>query len=192
MILFKTILIGSALLIISPVKAGEWNFGVGINYVSGVSDVADIYEDNLNTNPFVVDTEVILIPIGPSFISRYQADSGITVNIGLGPVFVIIGDASHTEVSFSATVGYSFNKDGDTSPYIRAGAVVHSVSGDYVVSSDPGSLVAIGVEFGRNQGLNWGIELSVDDSTVVLEDLTQPGNVELNSYDTQLTVFFLF
>lgn len=189
--LCKAILIGSALLLISPVKAGEWDYGVGVSYVSGISDVADVYEDNLNTGPFT-SVDVILIPIGPGFVSRYQADSGITVNLGVGPVFLIAGDASHTEVSFSATVGYSFNKDGDTSPYIRVGAVAHSVNGDYVVSSDPGLLAATGVEFGRNQGLNWGIELSVDDSTVVLEDLTGPGNIELNSYDTQLTLFFLF
>lgn len=190
--LVKLTLMSLALLFAGSVNAGEWKLGVGVSHVSGVSDVGDVYEDNLNANPFVLAVDVIAIPIGAAVFSRYQGDSGMTINIGIGPVFIIAGDASHTEVPISATIGYGFAKNGDTSPYIRVGAVAHSVSGDYVVSSDPGMFAAVGIEFGRNQGSNWGLEFSVDDSTVVLEDLTQPGNKEINSYDTQITVFFMF
>jgi hypothetical protein len=106
--------------------------------------------------------------------------------------FLIAGDVRHTEIPLCATIGYMFSRGGDTSPYVRLGVVDHSVSGDYVESSDSGVLTVIGVEFGRKQGLNWGIELSVDDSTVEFEDLSKAGNTEIETYDRQLTLFFLF
>jgi hypothetical protein len=187
----RIILITATLLLAGNVNAGEWDLGVGVSYVTGISDVVDLYEDNFEIEESA-DVETFSIPIGASFIARYQADSGIIFNIGVGPAFIILGDVEHTEIPLSATIGYSFSRDGDTSPYIRIGVVDHSVSGDYVESSDSGVLTAIGVEFGRQQGLNWGIELSVDDSTVEFEDLTQAGNTEFETYDRQLTLFFLF
>lgn len=180
-----------ALLLAGSVHAGEWDFGVGVSYVSGISDVADLYEENLEAETSS-EVDVIDIPIGAGFIARYQADSGLLFHVGIGPAFIIAGDADHTEIPISATIGYSFIRDGDTSPYIRIGVVDHSVSGDYVESSDSGTLAAIGVEFGRKQGLNWGIELSADDSTVEFEDLNRSGNTEIETYDQQLTLFFLF
>ncbi len=187
----RIILLTCALVLAGNVNAGEWDFGVGVSYASGISDVADLYEDNLEIEESA-EVDVIEIPIGASFIARYQADSGLMFNIGIGPAFIIIGDADHTEIPLSATIGYSFFRDGDTSPYIRVGIVDHSVSGDYVESSDSGVLTAIGVEFGRKKGVNWGIELSMDDSSVEFEDLTRAGNTEIDTYDRQITLFFLF
>ncbi len=168
--LTRIILTISLTLLASGVKAGEWDFGPGVSYVSGISDVVDLYENNLEADTFS-EVDVISIPIGVGFMARYQAESGLMFHIGLGPAFIIAGDADHTEIPFSTTVGYAFARNADTSPYIRIGVVGHSVSGDYVESSDAGVLTAIGVEFGRKQGLNWGIELGVDDSTVEFEDL---------------------
>lgn len=188
---FRIILMSAMLLLAGNLNAAEWDFGVGVSYVTGISDVVDLYEDNFEIEESS-DVETFAIPIGASFIARYQADSGIIFNIGVGPAFIIAGDVEHTEIPLSATIGYLFSREGDTSPYIRIGVVDHSVSGDYVESSDSGVLTAIGVEFGRKQGLNWGIELSVDDSTVEFEDLSKAGNTELETYDRQLTLFFLF
>ena len=189
--LFRIALIAAVLLLAGNANAGDWDFGVGVSYVTGISDVVDLYEDNFEIEESD-DVETFTIPIGASFVARFQADSGITVNIGVGPAFIIAGDVEHTEIPLSATIGYMFSREGDTSPYIRIGVVDHSVSGDYVESSDSGMLTAIGVEFGRNQGLNWGIELSVDDSSVEFEDFTKAGNTEIETYDRQLTLFFLF
>ncbi|MDH3764161.1 MAG: hypothetical protein OEU50_24535 [Gammaproteobacteria bacterium] len=189
--LFRIALITAALLLAGNANAGDWDFGVGVSYVTGISDVVDLYEDNFEIEESD-DVETFTIPIGASFVARFQAESGITVNIGVGPAFIIAGDVEHTEIPLSATIGYMFSREGDTSPYIRIGIVDHSVSGDYVESSDSGMLTAIGVEFGRNQGLNWGIELSVDDSSVEFEDFTKSGNTEIDTYDRQLTLFFLF
>jgi len=189
--LFRIALIAAVLLLAGNANAGDWDFGVGVSYVTGISDVVDLYEDNFEIEESD-DVETFTIPIGASFVARFQADSGITVNIGVGPAFIIAGDVEHTEIPLSATIGYMFSREGDTSPYIRIGVVDHSVSGDYVESSDSGTLTAIGVEFGRNQGLNWGIELSVDDSSVDFEDFTKAGNTEIETYDRQLTLFFLF
>ena len=193
MIAPRIILLTSMLLVVSAANAaGEWKFGVGVSYVSGIDDVVDIYEDNFEAENPSSSVDSITIPIGPGFVGRYEADSGLIFNVGVGPLLIFAGDLSHTEIPFSTTIGYMFSRDGDSSPYIRVGVVAHSVSGDYVESSDPGTLTAIGMEFGRNSGLNWGIELSVDDSTVEFEDLTKAGNTEINSYDQQLTIFFLF
>lgn len=163
-----------------------------MTYASGITDVVDLYEDNYEAENPSSDVETFAIPIGPGFIGRYEADSGVIFNIGLGPAFLMVGDVDHTEIPVSATIGYIFARDSDTSPYLRLGVVAHSVSGDYVEDSDPGTLAAVGVEFGRNGGLNWGIELSVDDSSVEFEDLSKSGNTEIDTYDQQLTLFFLF
>ena len=192
MILSRIIILASMLLAAAAANAGEWKFGVGVSHVSGMSDVLDIYEKNFEAENSFTEVELVGIPIGPGFVSRYLADSGLMFNIGIGPGLIILGDLSHTEIPVSATIGYMFSRGGNSSPYIRLGVVAHSVSGDYVVTSDPGSLAAIGMEFGINRGLNWGIELSADDSTVEFLDLTKSGNTELNTYDRLLTLFFLF
>ena len=192
MILSRIIILASMLLAAAAANAGEWKFGVGVSHVSGMSDVLDIYEKNFEAENSFTEVELVGIPIGPGFVSRYLADSGLMFNIGIGPGLIILGDLSHTEIPVSATIGYMFSRGGNSSPYIRLGVVAHSVSGDYVVTSDPGSLAAIGMEFGLNRGLNWGIELSADDSTVEFLDLTKSGNTELNTYDRLLTLFFLF
>jgi len=188
--LLKTVLL-AMLMVTGGVQAGEWDFGVGVSYASGISDVVDLYEDNYEAeNPGDVDT--YSIPVGVSFVGRYQASSGLMVHVGAGPAFIIVGDTDHTEIPFSATIGYAFSPQGDSSAYARVGLVAHSVSGDYVEDSDPGTLAAIGVENGRNGGVNWGIEVSVDDSEVEFENLSEGRNETLNSYDTQLTLYFLF
>lgn len=188
--MIKTVLM-TMLLFVGSAQASEWDFGVGVSYVSGISDVVDIYEDNWEfENSGEVDT--FAIPIGVSFVGRYQADSGLMVHLGVGPAFIIVGDADHTEIPFSATIGYAFSPQGDSSAYARIGVVAHSVSGDYVEDSEPGTLAAIGIENGRNGGVNWGLEVSVDDSEVEFENLTTGRNETINTYDTQLTLYFLF
>ncbi len=194
--MYKTITVAivfnlAALLSSGHVNAGEWDLGIGVSYVSGISDVTDIYEDNLETDAFV-EVDVVSIPVGAGLMARYRTESGIIVDLGVGPAFLIAGDASHQEIPFSATVGYSFLPGGEMSPYIRFGVVSHYVDGDYVESSEAGNLVAIGMEFNRDERSTWGIELSTNDSTVEFEDLTRAGNTEINSYDQQLTLFILF
>lgn len=192
MSLFKTALVGALLLFTGTAGAADWDFGVGVTYASGISDVADLYEENYEAENPGSEVDTVTIPIGVSFYSRYQGDSGMTFNIGAGPAFIIFGDVDHTEIPLSATVGYAFSASGNSTAYVRAGVVVHFVSGDYVEDSEAGSLVALGFENGRNSGVNWGIEVSVDDSEVEFENLTRGRNEKINSYDTQLTLFFLF
>ena len=189
--LFRIVYVTSALLFGASVNAGEWAYGVGASYVSGISDVVDLYEDNFETESSS-SVESFSIPIGAGFVSRYEADSGLIFNLGIGPAFVISGDISHTEVPFSATLGYMFARNSDASPYIRVGPIAHYASGDYVESSEAGVLTAVGIEFGRRQGLNFGLEISVDSSSVEFEDLRQSGNRDIDTYDRQLTLFFLF
>ena len=189
---FKTALVGVLLLFTGTAGAAGWDFGVAVTYASGIKDVSDLYEENYEAENPGTEVDTVTIPVGVGFHSRYQADSGMIVNIGAGPAFIIVGDVDHTEIPLSATVGYAFSATGNSTAYIRAGLVTHIVSGDYVEGSEAGTLVALGVENGRNGGVNWGLEISVDDSEVEFENLTTGRNEKFNSYDSQLTLFFLF
>ena len=120
--MFKTVLM-TMLLFAGSAQADEWDFGVGVSYVTGISDVVDLYEDNYEAeNPG--DVDVVTIPIGVSFVGRYQADSGMMFHVGVGPAFIIVGDADHTEIPFSATIGYAFSPKGDSSAYARIGCPI--------------------------------------------------------------------
>ena len=192
MTLLKTALAATLLLFCGSAAAAGWDFGVGVTYASGISDVADLYEDNYEAENPGSEVDTLTIPVGVSFHSRYRGASGMSVNIGVGPAFIIFGDVDHAEIPLSASVGYAFSPSGDSSAYVRAGIVMHLVSGDYVEDSEAGTLLAVGVENGRNGGVNWGLEVSVDDSEVEFEDLTRGRNEKINTYDTQLTLYFLF
>lgn len=188
-----------AALAASSAARSEWAFGPSVSYLSGIGDVVDLYERNLLARPNVVEVDTANIPIGAGFFSRYQADSGLRFDIGIGPAFIMLsvdsdvyGGADHTELPVYGTVGYTFSPGSNRSGYVRFGAAYHSVSGDFAVDSSPGAFAAVGLELGRRDGAPWGFELSVDNSTVEFLDPSIPGNRELHSYDTMLTFFYLF
>lgn len=183
----------------ASVARAEWAIGPGVSYASGISDVLDVYERNLLARPGVVDVDTVSIPIGFGLFSRYQADSGLRFDAGVGPAFITlgvesdsVGDADHFELPVYATVGYTFSPGSDRSAYARAGLAYHIVSGDFEVGSDPGLFAAVGMELGRDDGSPWGFEVSIDDSTVEFTDPAVVGNTELNSYDVMLSFFMLF
>jgi len=182
-----------ALLLGCGTANAEWAFGPAVSYISGISDVVDIAERNLLAQPGVVEVDVFEIPVGVGLFTRYQADSGLRFDVGIGPAFAMIsGDTDHFELPVFATVGYTFSPGADRSPYVRVGAAYHAVNGDFEVGSEPGVFAAIGLEMSRNDNFSWGFELSVDDSTVEFLDPAVFGNTEVNSYDSMLTFFFLF
>jgi hypothetical protein len=172
-------------------RALEWR--VGVAYASGLSEVTDLHEDNLQAEGLEADVDLKL-PLGITAGVTYDWPSGMRADLTLGPTFFIGGDVSHFELPVGASIGYSFAPNAEVSPYVRAGVIHHIASGDYESSSNPGLLVAAGLDFQRLT-----IEVAFDDSDVEFEaaqcdaeGACQPGFETLNTYEVIASVFWRF
>ena len=172
--------------------AQEWRLGVA--YASGVNDVTDLYEENLRLAGFEADVD-LKFPIGVTAGFSYDWESGIRADVGLGPVFFIGGDIRHFELPLTGTIGYNFMRLSRVSPYVRGGFTHHFASGDQYSSSDPGLLVAAGLDFAR-----FSVELSADFSKVEFDTLVCDaqgadctlGTRKLSTYDIIASFFWKF
>jgi len=168
-----------------PSYAGGWYNQIGLSYASGISEVSDIYEKNLESGPFVDKVDVTLVPIGGSYAGYYQYESGLRTGLGLGPLFLILGDASHTEAPINANVGWTFSPETKISPFFSVGISKHIVSGDYVEGDSVGLFFEAGFTYKK-----YGVKLILDKSEVELESVN--GLKTVNSYDTVVTLFTQF
>ena len=173
-------------------EAKEWRLGV--SYATGVSDVTDLYEDNLRLAGFDVNVD-LKFPLGVAASYIYDWTTEVRTDIGVGPVFAIGGDVKHLEVPLSATIGYNFLPYSRASPYVRGGIIHHFASGDQYSSSTPGLLLAVGVDF-----THFTLELATDQSKVKFDRLVCPsdggscqlGTTELNTYDVLASFYWRF
>lgn len=198
----------AALACVSTSQAGEWRIGPGPAGATGMNDIADLYEDNYNNSNTYYQADVdMLLPIGLSVQGTYHWDSGVRLDMGLGPFFMITSDPyddddvdvdlDHTELPANVTVGYTFIPGGSVSPYVRAGLAYHFVSGDYVEGSTPGLLAAVGIEFARQSVASYSLEVAVDKSEVEFERFRRTpmlvrDTVELNTYDVVISFLVKF
>ena len=152
-----------------------WNFALGINYVDGLDELVDRYEENMvNEGYYSVDT--VEIPVGLSFTPYYQYENGMQICAGIGPIVWLTGDAEHFEFPARFGVGYSLFKDADMSPYLRGGLSYHFASGDYVEGSSAGFFGSVGVELAKfDNGGSIGIEFTVDTAEVDVEVIDNSG-----------------
>lgn len=163
--MLKTAIAAILLMAVSNIAhAVEWRLGVA--YASGLSDVTDLYEENLRLAGFDANVD-LKFPVGVAAGLTYDWGTGVRADLGLGPLFLIGGDVEHLEVPLSVTVGYSFLRLSHASPYVRAGVVHHFVSGDLYSSSSPGLFAAAGVDF-----THFTFEVSVDQSEVKFDSLS--------------------
>ncbi len=173
-------------------RALEWR--VGVAYATGLSDVTDLHEENLRASGLEADVD-LKVPLGIAGGVTYDWTSGMRVDVTLGPTFFIGGDVSHSELPLAATIGYNFARDADISPFIRAGVVHHFASGDYETGSNPGLLVAAGLDFQRLT-----IEVAMDNSEIEFESVQcdaagancTPAVRTLNTYDVLASVYWRF
>lgn len=192
----KSALVGIALaLFTSQVHAFDWRafeWRVGVAYASGLSDVTDLHEENLRAEGLDADVD-LKVPLGIAAGVSYDWPSGMRADVTLGPTFFIGGDVSHFELPLGATIGYSFDLGGDASPYVRAGVIHHFASGDYEAGSDPGFIVAAGLDFRRLT-----VEVAFDNSEVEFEyadcanNVCTPSTKSLNTYEVIGSVFWRF
>lgn len=145
--------------------AADWRFPVGLSYVSGFSDVVDLYEGNLEAEGYIVDT-TWEFPVGVTFQPYAQMENGLRIGFGFGPMAFILSDSSFFDIPVNVNGGYTFAPSSDFSPYIRLGMAYHLAGGDYIESASPGLLAGIGFEFKRNSPVGFGIEFTYDASEV--------------------------
>lgn len=193
----RPVLVGFALaLFASNVQAFEWRafeWRLGVAYASGLGDVTDLHEENLLAEGLDADVD-LKVPLGIAAGVSYDWPSRLRADLTLGPTFFIGGDVSHFELPLGATIGYSFDL-GEASPYVRAGLIHHFASGDYEAGSDPGFIVAAGLDFRRLT-----LEVAFDDSEVEFETaecnanntVCTPSRESLNTYEVIASVFWRF
>jgi hypothetical protein len=164
------------LAVVAPVHAKELR--LGLSYASGVSDVPDLYEDNLR--------------LAANFV--YDWTTEWRTDVGIGPLFAIGGDVKHLEIPLSATIGYNFLPYSRYSPYVRGGLIHHFASGDQYDSSTPGLFLAVGVDF-----THFTLELATDQSEVEFDRLfcettgdCELGTTKLNTYDVLFSFYWRF
>ncbi len=148
--------------------AGDFKVPLGLSYVSGVGDITDIYETNLEAEGYSVNS-VDDIPVGLFVHPYYEWDCGVGVGFGLGPIMMIIGDAFFIDVPLGVDVRVSLPSRFKVSPYVFTGVRVHLATGDYVEDTVPGIYGGVGVSFMRNRGVGMGIEVGFDTSSIELE-----------------------
>lgn len=172
-------------------EAMEWR--LGLSYASGVSDVADLYEDNLRLDGRDANVD-LKFPLGIAASFLYDWTTEWRTDVGIGPLFAIGGDVKHLEVPLSVTMGYNFLPYSRYSPYVRAGVIHHFASGDQYNSSTPGPFLAVGVDF-----THFSIEIATDQSKVEFDRLSCPaagsctlGTTELNTYDVLASFYWRF
>lgn len=155
----------------TPSLAGDMRFGVGLSYATGVNDVVDYYEENLEREGYEVDASAF--PLGISHTGHYQFDGGMRLGYGVGPGFVISGDIDHVELPLQASIGYTFAPSANTSPYIFAGPTVHFLNGDHVnTNAATGAIIGVGIEFARNSSVSYVLEIAKDTTKVDFEQVT--------------------
>ncbi|MGA1840651.1 MAG: hypothetical protein ACMUIU_08500 [bacterium] len=150
---------------ISSAIAADWRFPVALTYISGWSDVKDLYEDNLDTEGYSYE-EVSGLPVGLSFQPYVELDKGFAVGGGVGPLMLILGDWDFFDLPLRMDFRYIVMPQNDTAAYFRIGPSFHLASGDYVESDGAGIFVGAGVEFLRTRRVGMGIELAYDSAEV--------------------------
>ena len=197
----RTFVAAALAILVFPVanaRADEWMVGPGVAYVSNINHVLDIYKNDTRAQGKTVDVSKA-IPVGISFVTDYQSNTGLRIGVGLGPYFRLSGDVKHFELPLTGTVGYMLLPAEQASPYVKGGVVYHIASGDFYESSTPGLLVAGGVDFARRSKISAAVEVSFDTSKIELDILCAPGQVnctagteKFRSYETVLSFYVKF
>ena len=145
--------------------AGQFGFQAGLMYNMGSQEVMDKLDDNFQL------TDKFVWPAGLTLSPYYEWDSGWAVGLTVGPALVVlIDEGSEDSTSYIVPVGadvrYTFLRDRNTAPYVRAGIRIPIVGGDYLRSGEVGAFGAVGVEFWRTKKVKAAVEIGYDSSTV--------------------------
>lgn len=178
----------------SSVKAVNWRFPVGLSYISGFSDIADLHEENLEAEGYIT-TSVEPVPVALAFNPYVEFDFGLGIGAGVGPLMIIAGDTDFLNLPLKLDVRYAIPKI-KVSPYIRAGLSHHLASGEYVEGSTPGLFGGIGIEFLRNKMIGFGAEMSFDSAEIEFEkkyaETTATTTEKIKPCEFMISIFAVF
>jgi hypothetical protein len=147
---------------------------VGLTYVSGIRDVWDWHEDTVDPDEFEHGALVAL-----SYRSAAIEDFGLRLDLGLGPIVLIMGDKEYSDLPFQFFLGYSFFNSSSIRPYARVGASIHFNSGDYLVDENTvGGVAAIGIDFGEAGSMHFFIEAAYDSAEATFSGIRINENFE--------------
>lgn len=167
-----------------PSQAAEWRFPIGISYISGLNDVNDLHNDNLEVEGYTVSSQNFVWPVGITFQPYYQFDNNYGLGFGFGPcMFSLGGKSSFSSIPVGVDLRYTLNPSSNTSPYARGGIRYNLASGDYVKGSSPNFFVALGMEFRKLRNLGWGFEIFYDASEIEFEKYHLISSDDSGAYD---------
>ena len=155
----------------STAAAREWRIPFGVAYVSGATEVFDQLKDNVRTEYSYVES-VDGLPFGLTIQPYYEFDNGVGLGFGFGPFIHVFGDVDYFGVPVNVSFRYAFTPKAPATPYVRVGASMQLVNGDYVEDRSIGAICAVGLELMRDRGVGMGIEAGYDSSSVDFKDLT--------------------
>lgn len=138
-----------------------WHFQLNLNYVGGMNELTDSIEDR---NP-LYDIDVLL-PVGVAFNPYYEFASGLAVGMEVGPIIIGIGDADFYVIPVGLDLRYTFNREGQVSPFVRAGVQYAFAGGDFIDTGDVGFYAKAGLEIGHSNRWSWGIEAGYSSTSV--------------------------
>jgi len=166
-------------------------FPLAISYVSGVDDLVDQYEANLEFDGWF-EYDNWQWPVGLAFQPYYQWDNGVRLGMDVGPIIAIFGDTTHWQVPLNVNLGYTFNEEGSVAFFVRAGPSFHVADGDYYERSKVGVMAGIGLEFFRSDHTAIGIQAMYDSAKVEIADLPNDRIVGIRAAEFSAGVYFLF
>jgi hypothetical protein len=196
------IVVLSVMLLSGSVYAGGMRWPVGISYIDGFKDIADLYEENDENELRMfgiwwADTDVDVWPVGISFHPYYLWDNGFRLGAGIGPAMFVYGDVYHFQLPININAGYTFMPDGPVSPYLFAGPSYHFANGDYVDGSDLGFVGGVGVELLKRKTFNLAVQITYDSAEVDIKELSAafpftPDSEGIQGAEWLFSVLFVF
>lgn len=183
-----------AVLAVLPANSAMANFRfrLAFTYVDGLSDLVDLYEDNLEQEYGVTVDDASIWPVGISLFPYYQWDNGLMAGAGIGPFILIYGDADHWQLPVSANIGYVVGPDNPVSFYVRGGLSYHFADGDYYDDSNLGFVGAVGLEFLESSHFRMGLEAAYDSAEVDIENWRTGGTEGIKAAEFSVGLFLLF
>ncbi len=180
----------------------DWRFPVGLAYASGIPNVLDAIE----SQNFDLESEFI-IPVGLVFSPYVEFDFGLGVGVTVGPPSFVLIDVDYYDgydswgsdyasyiVPIGADLRYTLLRQGNVSPYVRAGIRYPLVGGDFLKSADPGFYGGVGIEFLRQKRIAFGVEVGYDTTEIEVESETFPSrpNESVKSAEVMVSIFAVF
>ncbi len=157
-------------------ESGAWRFALGYSFLSNAYELRDAYK-HLSKDAGD-DNSIYNTSISICFQPYYQFQNGFRAGAGIGPLVLLIGDATHVQVPVNMTLGYSFFTDSKISPYVRTGISYPIASGDYYADSSPGFFSGMGIEILNTNPIHMGFEMAYDASEIKLDRASDQSSSE--------------